>query len=86
MRTLAPTREALANVTTPVLTIHGRRDRSAPYGAGRDWAMSLGNARLLTIEQGGHAPWIEAGEEVGSAVETFLDGAWPERATRPSAD
>ncbi len=29
--------EDLATVQKPVLTIHGRKDRSAPYGGARDW-------------------------------------------------
>jgi len=70
----------LSSVKIPILTIHGTRDRSAPYGGGREWAMRLGNARLLAVPDAGHAPWIEAPELVFGAVATFLDGAWPERA------
>jgi proline iminopeptidase len=74
------TREAAAVVKAPVLTIHGRRDRSVAYGAGRDWAMRLPNARLVTVENGGHAPWVEAPEVVFESIETFLTGAWPRAA------
>jgi proline iminopeptidase len=69
-------------VQSPVLTIHGTRDRQAPYGGGRDWAMLLPNARLITIEGTAHVPWIEAPEKVFGAIETFFDGAWPEAAER----
>lgn len=69
-----------AKAAMPVLTIHGRKDRSAPYGGGRDWAAQLPNARLLTIDDGGHAPWIEAPEVVFGAVKTFLNGRWPDGA------
>jgi pimeloyl-[acyl-carrier protein] methyl ester esterase len=62
----------VAMVTMPVLTIHGRKDRSAPYGGGQDWANLLPNGRLLTIEDGGHVPWIEAPTQVLSAIERFL--------------
>ena len=31
------TPEDLAGVTNPVLIIHGEKDRSSPYGGGRDW-------------------------------------------------
>lgn len=72
---LAP--EQFARVTCPVLTIHGRKDRSAPYGGARDWAMSLPNARLVTVENAAHAPWVEDPEKVFGAMETFLDGVWP---------
>jgi pimeloyl-ACP methyl ester carboxylesterase len=59
-------------VTMPVLTIHGRKDRTAPYGGGRDWAAMLPDGRLLTIDDGGHMPWIEAPIEVLSAIDDFL--------------
>ena len=74
--------EEVARVKTPVLTIHGRKDRSAPYGGGREWALLLANARLVTVEGAGHAPWIEAPETVFGALKTFLGGAWPEAAER----
>lgn len=64
----------------PVLVMHGRKDRSAPYGGGRDWAMQLANARLVTVEEAAHAPWIEAREMVMRAVQRFFAGEWPEEA------
>jgi proline iminopeptidase len=76
------TREAAAGVKAPVLTIHGRRDRSTPYGGARDWAMRLPNARLVTVENGGHAPWVEAPDVVFESIETFFSGAWPKTAER----
>jgi proline iminopeptidase len=72
--------EELATVKTPVLTVHGTRDRSAPYGGGREWASLLPNARLVTVENAGHAPWIEAPETVFGAIGAFLEGRWPETA------
>ena len=69
--------EDLAGVETPVLTLHGTKDRSAPYGGGREWALRLPNARLVTVENGGHAPWIEAPERVFGSIEAFLEGGWP---------
>jgi proline iminopeptidase len=68
----------VSRVRTPVLTIHGVEDRSAPYGGGREWAMILPNARLMSIEKAGHAPWIEAPELVFGSIQTFLDGKWPD--------
>ncbi len=76
------TPEQLGNVSAPVLTIHGTKDRSAAYGGAREWAMLLPNARLVTIEGVGHAPWIEAPEEVLGAISTFLNGAWPDVAEK----
>ena len=65
---------------SPVLTIHGKKDRQGPYGRGREWALMLPNARLITVENAAHVPWIEAPEMVFGAIETFLDGKWPEAA------
>jgi len=68
--------EDYAKAIAPVLTVHGRCDRAAPYGGARDWTMALPNARLLLLENAGHAPWIEA-PEVLDAIAMFLDGEWP---------
>jgi len=76
-RSLALDSAALAAVHAPVLTIHGRRDRSAPYAAGREWAHRLPNARLLSVDNAGHMPWIEAPDPVLGAMQTFLQGEWP---------
>jgi pimeloyl-[acyl-carrier protein] methyl ester esterase len=62
----------VSSLTMPVLTIHGRRDRSAPYGGGRDWARLLPNGRLLTLDEAGHMPWIDAPDQVFSAIDRFL--------------
>ena len=75
---LAFTDEEVTGVTMPVLVIHGTKDRSAAYGGGREWALRLPNARLLTVEDVAHAPWIEAPGEVVGPIRTFLDGVWPE--------
>jgi pimeloyl-ACP methyl ester carboxylesterase len=68
----------VSSLKAPVLTIHGTRDRQAPYGGGREWALILPNARLVTVANAAHVPWIEAPDTVFGAIETFLDGAWPE--------
>jgi len=82
IRALALTAANLAAIDLPVLVVHGRKDRSAPYGGGREWAMMLPNARMVTIENGGHAPWIEAPERVLPAIESFLNGEWPDGSER----
>jgi pimeloyl-ACP methyl ester carboxylesterase len=69
-----------AKAQAPVLTIHGTKDRSAPYGGGRDWAAMLPHARLVTVVNAGHAPWVEAPDVVFEAVQTFFGGAWPKSA------
>jgi pimeloyl-ACP methyl ester carboxylesterase len=84
IQTVRLTAADLAAVKASVLTIHGDKDRSAPYGGAVDWASVLPDARLLRVEGAAHAPWIEAPEPFWNAIQTFLDGAWPPEA-RPSS-
>jgi pimeloyl-ACP methyl ester carboxylesterase len=86
IKALNLTDDQLRSVDHPVLVVHGRKDRSAPYGGGRDWARALGNARLLTIDNAAHGPWIEAPDLVFGAIETFLEGEWPQTVETRSAD
>ena len=80
---LEVSRDQLAErVTMPVLTIHGRKDRNAPYGGGREWAQSLPNARLLTLADAAHSSWADEPDTVLSAVQEFLGGSWPAAAAR----
>lgn len=73
-------KEAIAKVTAAVLTIHGRKDRNAPYGGGREWDMLLPNARLITIDGAAHMSWVEFPEIVFPSMDVFLNGQWPEQA------
>lgn len=77
-------KEYVRQVKVPVLIIHGRKDRNAPYGAGREWALTLPNARLITVENGAHQVWVDD-PEVINEIDTFLRGKWPTRAERISA-
>ena len=72
----------VAGVTGPLLVVHGTHDRSAPYASGRAWAARLPKARLLTVPDVAHAPWLEAPDVVIPALQAFLDGAWPAAAER----
>ena len=74
--------EQVRKVKAPVLTIHGTWDRNAPYAAGREWAMMLPNARLLTIEGAAHQLTADAPEVVLPAIEAFVAGHWPAKAER----
>jgi pimeloyl-ACP methyl ester carboxylesterase len=74
------TAEDFGKVKTPVLVVHGTRDRQCPYGGARDWAASWPNARLVTVEDAAHLAWIENPAKVFGSVKTFLDGYWPEDA------
>lgn len=79
-RALDIPKESVAKLRAPVLTIHGRKDRNAPYGGGREWDMLLPNARLISIEGAAHMSWVEFPEIVFPAVELFLSGQWPDEA------
>jgi pimeloyl-ACP methyl ester carboxylesterase len=92
-------KERFTALASPVLVIHGTLDRNAAYGAGREWAMTLPEARLLTVEKAAHCPWADEPDLVFSAIRTFLDGDWPAgaekveslerapgRGTRPAAN
>jgi pimeloyl-ACP methyl ester carboxylesterase len=72
----------VATISAPVLTIHGTKDRNAPYGGGREWAMTLPNARLLTVQGGAHQSFDEYPEIVMPAIEEFLKGSWPASAEK----
>lgn len=69
----------LAGFDTPVLTVHGTKDRNAPYGGGREWAAMLPNGRLRTVEGGAHQAWVDD-PPVLDDIGTFLGGTWPESA------
>jgi pimeloyl-ACP methyl ester carboxylesterase len=84
LQRLALTDADFARAAAPVLAIHGRKDRSSPYGGGREWVSRLPNARLLTIDNGAHVPWIEEPAIVIGALDTFLTGEWPKMAERIS--
>jgi pimeloyl-ACP methyl ester carboxylesterase len=72
--------DRFAGLTVPVLLIHGTQDRNVPYGAGREWAAHLPDARLLTVPGAAHMPWIDAPGIVIPAIDGFVRGAWPAHA------
>jgi pimeloyl-ACP methyl ester carboxylesterase len=80
MNHTVPWEQVTAAVTHPVLTVHGTLDRNAPYGAGREWAERLPNARLLTVKNAAHQVFAEYPEIFLPAVRTFLKGGWPKGA------
>ena len=84
VRATRVTRDEVAHIAVPVLTIHGTQDRNAPYGGGRQWALELPNARLLTINAGAHQVWVDAPTIVLRAIDTFLRGEWPVGSQRVS--
>jgi proline iminopeptidase len=75
-------KESVAKLTVAVLTIHGRKDRNAAYGGGREWNLLLPNARLITIEGAAHMSWLEFPDIVFPSIEAFLSGQWPDKAEK----
>lgn len=69
--------ELRSKIKVPVLTIHGTRDRNAPYGGGREWAMTLSDARLVTVKGAAHASWLDDPATVFGSIRQFLRGEWP---------
>lgn len=84
IRALQFSEDTMSKLQVPVLIIHGKKDRSAPYGAGCEWAARLPDARLVTVSGAAHVPWVEAPELVFGSIGTFLRGQWPEAAQRVS--
>jgi proline iminopeptidase len=82
MKTVNLTQEQMKKITMPVLIIHGTKDRNAPYGSGREWAASLPNARLVTIEGAAHVSWADDPAAVFASIRQFLRGEWPLAASR----
>ena len=72
----------MKKITVQVLIIHGTKDRNAPYGSGREWAASLPNARLVTIEAAAHVSWADDPATVFASIRQFLREDWPLAASR----
>ena len=64
-----------------VLVIHGRDD-PIPIESAATWALAFPNARLLTIDNAGHLPWLEQPDLVKQAIRSFVAGQWPENAVQ----
>ena len=72
-------RSAMASVNASTLVIHGTVD-PLPLEGAREWASTLPNARLLTLDGVGHFPYLETPEAFFAASSEFINGAWPEGA------
>lgn len=79
IQTRAFSSEIFSALSVPVLTIHGTRDRNAPYAGGRQWAQTFPNARFITVEGGAHNVWLDD-PAVITDIDRFLRGDWPTRA------
>jgi proline iminopeptidase len=71
----------LARVQAPTLIIHGEED-AIPMSMVSEWLTALPNARILRLAHTAHFPHAEQPKIVFPAIETFLGGSWPKRATK----
>lgn len=78
-------RSTLARLQVPTLIIHGAED-AIPLASSREWAATLGNARLLVLPHVGHFPWVEDPSAFFPPVEQFLAGQWPDAAVLVAAE
>jgi len=78
-------RQDLKNLEVPRLIIHGRED-GIPLEGARAWAEGYSDARLIVLSPSGHFPFIEQKDAVLAAIETFLNGEWPQDAIAISID
>lgn len=63
------------SIRVPALVVHGDRDEVVPYAMGRDLALALPDARLLTIPGGRHNDLFALeGERLVAAIATFAHG------------
>jgi pimeloyl-[acyl-carrier protein] methyl ester esterase len=67
-------REELANISQPVLLIHGERDTLTPLAAGACLARRLPRAELNIVGGSAHAPFLSHRVETLGAMERFLNG------------
>ena len=73
-------RPVAPRISAPTLVVHGGADNTVTVGASEAWTRAIPDARLLVLPGVGHFPHVEAPSEFFGAVETFLDGGWPDDA------
>jgi len=62
----------LAELTMPVLVLHGREDRMVPLSAGRALADAIPGADFRVVETSGHQVFTDGEVEVAQAIHGFL--------------
>lgn len=63
----------MKKITTPTLIIHGQQDPYVPVGHAQRLQKDIANAKLVIIEDGAHFLPIDTPEQVGQAINNFLD-------------
>ena len=77
-------REKARALSMPRLIIQGGKD-FIPLEGSREWAEGNPHARLLLIPGVGHHPFVENAPAFRAAVDSFLDGRWPDGAEEVKA-
>ncbi|MDQ3819062.1 MAG: alpha/beta hydrolase [Acidobacteriota bacterium] len=67
----------LSAIKQPTLVVWGREDGLLPLSDGERFQKEISGARLLVLEQCGHAPPVEKAAEFNAAVMKFLSEATP---------
>jgi proline iminopeptidase len=74
-------RPILRQINVPVLVIEGEKT-NIPLDSTREWATAPPEARMLFIPDAGHACFVDQTHAVVRAIQSFMGGAWPLRATK----
>lgn len=72
---------SLRGLPMPTLVVLGSDD-VVPLDDGKRWVTALPNGRFVVVPHAGHYPWLDAPAPFFRATKTFLEGRWPEDATR----
>lgn len=67
-------RPELGEIRQPVLMVHGRWDKLVPLAAADYLATQLANARLVAVDQAGHAPFLSHPDRFQQAATAFIKG------------
>ena len=62
----------LGAINVPTLVVWGGDDELVPLADGRDYAAKIPDAKLVIVQNCGHAPSLEKPDEFVAAVEAFL--------------
>lgn len=74
MHPLFDLREEIVGIERPTAFVWGTEDSFWPPEVGRPLAERMPDAEFVELDDHGHSPWLEPGEETETAVRQFLDG------------
>lgn len=74
MHSLFDLREEIVRIDRPTAFVWGTEDSFWPPEVGRPLAERMPDAEFHVLENHGHMPWLEPGEDTETTVREFLDG------------